>query len=227
MWPRAGLPSSNWSLQAAGVQWEQLLQSSLQLEALCIGISLGKLPVALWIIHCTQLITFYSLADSSCICDLGGRVTRLICLPLAQASACSEWRAQTRCVLGLGAAVLRLGPDWRLWRALYSHTGQASGRCSLAAIPFLLHFHRYMWPLAGSGWPGRGEIKRFMRELHEGKMPTTTLMKILGHSISPTFLCTREPPFVEVKMAHQIWLKYSEVCKCTHGALQSGLNFAT
>lgn len=226
MWPRAGLPSSNWSLQAAGVQWEQLLQSSLQLEALCIGISLGKLPVALWIIHCTQLITFYSLADSSCICDLGGRVTRLP--PVSPGQLCMQWVAGPDTLrAGAGAAVLRLGPDWRLWRALYSHTGQASGRCSLAAIPFLLHFHRYMWPLAGSGWPELGEIKRFMRELHEGKMPTTTLMKILGHSISPTFLCTREPPFVEVKMAHQIWLKYSEVCKCTHGALQSGLNFAT
>ena len=229
MWPRAGLPSSNWSLQAAGVQWEQLLQSSLQLEALCIGISLGKLPAALWIIHVTQLITFNILTGETCICDLGGRVT-------SPGQLYMQWRAQTRCVLGRGLQC----SDWaqtgdsgdcgqgtgghRTFRfaTLTWLPGQASGHCSLEAIPFLLHFHRYMWPPTGSGWPGPGEIKRFMRELHEGKMPTTTLMKIFSHSISPTFLCTLKPPFVEVKMANQIWLQYSEVCKCTPGALQSG-----
>ena len=103
MWPRAGLPSSNWSLQAAGVQWEQLLQSSLQLEALCIGISLGKLPAALWIIHVTQLITFNILTGETCIYDLGGRVT-------SPGQLYMQWRGPRHAACWGGGCSAQTGP---------------------------------------------------------------------------------------------------------------------
>ena len=128
MWPRAGLPSSNWSLQAAGVQWEQLLQSSLQLEKLCIGISLGKLPAALWIINVTQLITFNILTGETCICDLGGRVT-------SPGQLYMQWRARTGCVLwrGLQCSDWAQTGDSGDWRA--GHRGHRT--CWIATLTWL------------------------------------------------------------------------------------------